>query len=461
MLSTTTPLTLLSAGLAAAALFSQPAAGQGAFASTYTPGELRVYNRSLTRTPADADTPTAADRHLWIYSVTATEAATTLLILDAPADANRDRPRTARTLRLLTIDPFGRWDSSTNAPDQLAAEPTFLDLFPLLGPPAFQQAAWTGPGDALGRRYQFERDPDVPRALTYTSADPWNLFAAVGWRFTGRLSFDADRERLQTVRHTWQEAHTAQQITFDYRLRQQRQLAPDALRQLQRETQRLRAVLSWLRTAEQRNLALGGPPPDFAANRATRLRELQRDLAPDSPINAWVTAQLAATRETPPSSRPSPLGQPVRAWRLQTTAGETLSDNDLRRGWVVELAWSASDWAALATAHHLHAAARARQIPLISYNLDTDLKVARRAAEALDFDTPHLLAEPLAAGEPWLASGRYRLVDPRGTIVAVGSGLRTDWSAFLAPAVEARRELAPPATRRLHFRNGVRTQQGD
>ncbi len=353
---------------------------------------------------------------------------------------------------LLYLDESGRRRIPDESATRLGPLDPALDVLPMLPLTAQPARAWTTPHDLYGRQWRCaDRGPDGVTGhvrVDFIEEDSSGVADVLGQSRTGRFRFDpvaGHVTRLEIV--AWDEPAKAQTAALTT-LRQTASHTPGWTARRADEADRFLRTLRH----EDRLLAELLSRPDDCAQILVQLDRLWAAFASEiegqagSPFAALVDArrlQLGADADTL-RARAAVAGrwlhQPARRWTLQDAGGRTVVSEVLRQGAVIECFWSAESlWGlrALRSLDYLPRAPGAPPLRVISYNMDFNIAVARRAIERCGGGWTHILGGPLQDVEELPEFPVVRVLDERGVVRGIWIG----WEPTYAAAAEMAREL--------------------
>jgi hypothetical protein len=415
-------------------------------------GQQFIYERRTLVSPLTGDAParqTTEQIQAWCLRRDGPE----FLILLQLSGGTDGRPEPARGA-LLFLDETGRRRIPVEIAPRMGPLDPALDVLPMLPVVVQNVTAWTTPYDLYQRQWRCDNQgPDTDHAgnvrVEFTEEDASRVAEVLGQTRAGRFWFDpvagcVTRLELQEQDQT---AQTRTQVVAVLR-----PLASHTPAWTARRAEEAERFLRTLRH-EDRLLAEVVNHSDDLAQTLGQLDRLWKTFASD--VQAEVASPFAALAEARRQSLGSGadmlraratlarrwLNQPARPWSLQNASGQTVTSEALRQGVVIECFWSAeSVWGlrALPSLRRLPRDPLASPPRVISYNMDFNVAVAKRAIERCGQGLTNVLGGPLQDAEALPEFPVVRVLDRNGVI----RGLWFGWDENYAAASELARQLA-------------------
>lgn len=324
--------------------------------------------------------------------------------------------------------------------------PTAFEVLPILRSATEASAAWTSEPDVLGDQFTYvERGPESgDNGMTRIDFHYVIGGGLRGWldgTFEGAIWFDTASGRvarraseysspmqgIQTRTETvlkhavrneerWTRQRLDETVRYVFALRQQDAVFAELLHnRTDWDTARPRLLRLW-------EGCVADLPRDAKSPVRTLAGAAREWIERDAPL--WMRRTEYARRA---------IGRQAAPWLLQRSDGATVRSEELQDRWRIEVFWRGgqreSVRALLGTAGLPQAAALRWENPpfrVISMNLDSDGRIAARAAAVVPQIEFHLLAEPLNLLAPAPELPLIRLVDREGVVRAVWFG----WHAW-------------------------------
>lgn len=427
------------------------AAAQQELRYRFEVGQQFMYERkAVVSSPAGAAPPQTQTEQVEAWCLQRVGHEALVLLVLTPRIAGRAAPARGA---LLYLDESGRRRIPDESTTRLGSLDSALELLPMLPLVVQHLSAWSTPHDLYGRQWRCtdrgaDRAPGQVR-VDFAEEDASGVAEVLGQTRSGHFRFDPAGGYV-----------THLQIQEENRLAQTQTLVVAALRSTARHTpawaaRRAEEADRFLRALRHEDRLLGevANRPDELSQTVAELDRLWATFASDveaqaaSPFAALAEGrrqQLAADADVLRARAAVAqrwLNRPARPWSLQDAGGQTVTSEALRRGVIIECFWSAESVWGLRVLQSLRRLPRdpVRPLPrLISYNMDFNIAVARRAIERCGEGLTHILGGPLQDVEELPEFPVVRVLDPRGVVRGIWFGWEPDYAA----ACELARQLA-------------------
>lgn len=351
----------------------------------------------------------------------------------------------------VTVDSLGRATPLPEFERSLGSFEPLLDLLPGLPAALADADHWTTAADMLGRTLDCRRvGPDPARdgalRVDFTRTDPTGVDAARSISHSGSYWFDSNTGRivkLETRTHDAVAGTTRRAVTRLYRAARE---YPRATRSRFDDLTRWRAALR-LEQMLRSNLTVN---PERVESILKRLDRAWRDyLATPTRDRGSPLRRLARNRRQALARSAALLRQraalardwlnrPAADWTLQDLDGSTVTSDEFRGKFLLEVFWTSESTSCLRTLIELQRRAdvfASDKPALICINTDTSIDRAHAAARKVAPGLVHVFSGPPVGGDP-IALPVLRLLSPQRSTLAIFYSDQPDLFKAIRAAIE-------------------------
>jgi len=433
------------------------AAAEPALRYRLEPGTCLVYeHRATVFAGSDTEAGTTRTSEVQVWCLQRSGSGVLLLVVLAPPVEGQAAP--ARSA-LLYVDENGRRRLPEGTITRLGAVDPALDILPMLPLTTAHLGAWTTPEDVFARRWRCtSRGPDPAQPdyeqVAFELDDPAGVMEVLGQARSGQFWFDREAGHVVRCAAETRDEQAGTRTHTSTTLRRR------ATRSATWAARRAEEAERYLRTLRHEDRLLGEVTnrPAELTRTLQQLDQLWATFAADVDGRAGSPfAQIAESRRQQLRADAGVLraraalalrwlNQPARTWSLQDASGTAMTSERVRRGVVIECFWSASTPDGLRVLEPLRRWTTEPGhpvVPVLCYNMDFNLAVARRAIERCGSGLTQIIGGPLQDVEGLREFPVIRVVDGAGLGRGVWVGWDTTYAAARALAQRLARESAP------------------